>query len=84
MGDMADYAMDHGFDLDGCGYDGWDSWQDDGYGNEICRTKSTLSCRYCHSTSVYWSNTEKGWRLFETETHEIHNCPKFGTETTGK
>lgn len=45
-------------------FDFWD-YEDDG---------STL-CRYCNR-ECYWSETDRGWRLFEIGNGEQHICPK--------
>ncbi len=79
MGEMADYALEMNvYTPDDLGFDGFDSWEADDYGNAICRVKKTLSCKHCGTKKVYWSNTENGWRLFNDETRKIHSCPGFG------
>ncbi len=84
MGEMADFALEQYGHTDAGGFDGFDSQEMDEYGQVISRPIRTLRCKHCDSTSVYWSNTEKGWRLFGAETRKIHNCPKFASKAMKK
>jgi hypothetical protein len=62
MGDMADMALDHAFNV----------WLEDG--DEIyIPQQSRNNCKYCLEGGFHWELTPNGWRLFD-EYDEMHTC----------
>jgi len=41
------------------------------------KTKYNKVCRMCKQNGLYWVNTDDGWRLYDSETEEIHVCEVF-------
>ena len=78
MGDMADYALAcNVYATDEAGFDGFDRAEyDEEKGGTIARSK-IIQCKYCRTKAVYWGSTDFGWRLFDSETNQMHRCPHF-------
>jgi uncharacterized protein (DUF58 family) len=35
-----------------------------------------VTCKFCGG-DFYWGETDRGWRLHDYETGELHDCPKY-------
>lgn len=67
MGDMADYLLDTGLMFDD---DRGES------GREREGGPAGIGCRYCLAGPLYWGETAKGWRLFESR-GKLHECKEY-------
>jgi len=45
-----------------------------------------VQCKYCDAFPLYWEETDEGWRLFDEDKDEMHQClaltPDAGDEFT--
>jgi hypothetical protein len=50
----------------------------------VSEFREPVTCKYCGEGSFHWVDTDKGWRLADDETDEIHDCPKFRKRITSQ
>lgn len=90
MGEYADYALDelmNQYELE-CEYglDFDQAWQDGvaeslfdyngaPYPTVFSRPSAPKTCRRCNGRNLHWQQTDRGWRLFESNGKE-HCCGK--------
>lgn len=79
MGEYADMAIEDGMNADlDPSYESWDEEELGAYTyRSSSRRKNTnIVCRYCGKAGFYWSTLNGKWRLYNSETKELHECLK--------